>query len=124
MNPSGVMIKPEPLPAPSRPLRPLFFSTSIFTTDGLTSSAAVTTALEYASSNGASETGALSEVDWPLNTPLSSEIGVTLKSFSTIFINKRPRLNSGLLTSKRERREVKLGGYEVDKGAKQHETAS
>src|SRR5688572_2950508 len=67
MNPSGVMIKPEPLPPepglsslpPRRDCPPVLrdLKTSIFTTDGLTASAAVVTALEYASSKNPSLVG-------------------------------------------------------------------
>src|SRR6266545_3793530 len=50
IKPSGVMMKPDPLP-PSCPRCPPFLRTSIFTTDGLTCSAALVTALENASSS-------------------------------------------------------------------------
>src|ERR1017187_5629403 len=90
MNPSGVMMKPDPLPAASRPLRRSpFLRTSIFTTDGLTSSAALTTAFEYASSNGPSETGAFCAAPRLFNSPDSPETGHTSKSFSTVFILQR-----------------------------------
>src|SRR5436309_1484192 len=91
------MMKPEPLPPPSRePRCPLLFLTSIFATDGLTASAALVTALEYASSNGPSATGALCVAVWEFKASCSSNTGLgapehcegghTPKSFSAIFI--------------------------------------
>ena len=52
-KPSGVKTKPEPLPE-SRRRWDLAFSTSTFTTDGLSSSATHVTVFEYASRASAS----------------------------------------------------------------------
>ena len=71
-NPSGVMMNPDPLPPLSRPLRPaLPLRTSIFTTDGLTASAAFTTALEYASSNGLSGSSDASSLTGGCDAPVA-----------------------------------------------------
>jgi len=64
--------------------------TSIFTTDGLTCSAAMTTALEYASSNGPSETGPLCAADWPFNASGSFAPGDAPNSFSAILMTMIP----------------------------------
>jgi hypothetical protein len=101
------MMNPDPLPPDSRPFRrPPVLDTSIFTTDGLTASAALTTASEYASSNGPSDTGNAGAAGWPFNIPCSSVTGNTPEFLSAILM-LHPRLSGGMVTSKPDSESVK-----------------
>src|SRR5438552_249707 len=92
MNPSGVNIKPEPLPRRSCGVRGMFglrlltpSSTSIYTTDGLTFSAAVITAREYASITSSSVRG-VADLIAPTGSPLLQSIQFPFSSDTLVRI--------------------------------------